>query len=119
MALPLLPTGYVNLAGPPSFTSCTRDVYAPDTHFSPQTATRLLECVHSAITHLHAHGIVHGDIYAHNILYEPTTGNALLSDLGAAVLTRDLPMTVTEQLQAMEWRAFHTLKAEIQARIRS
>lgn len=119
MALPLLPTGYVNLAGPPSFTSCTRDVYAPDKHFSPQTATRLLECVHSAITHLHAHGIVHGDIYAHNILYEPTTGNALLSDLGAAVLTRDLPMTVTEQLQAMEWRAFHTLKAEIQARIRS
>ena len=119
MALPLLSTGYVNLAGPPSFASCTRDVYAPDTHFSPQTATRLLECVHSAITHLHAQGIVHGDLYAHNILYEPTTGNALLSDLGAAVLTRDMSSATTQQLQAMEWRAFHTLKAEIQARIRS
>ena len=116
MALPLLPAGYVNLAGPPSFASCTRDVYAPETRFTPATAQRLLQCVRSAVEHLHAHGVLHGDLYAHNILWNPATGDALLSDLGAAVLTRDLPSHTVETLQDIEWRAFTYLEAEVLAR---
>lgn len=116
MALPLLPEGFVNLAGPPSFASCTRDVYAPKTRFTHATVQRLLHCVRSAVEHLHAHGVVHGDLYAHNILWHPATGDAILSDLGAAVLTRDLPAADVAQLQAMEWRAYAHLKAEVLAR---
>lgn len=116
MALPLLPEGWVNLAGPPSFDSCTRDVYAPSTRFSPATAERLLQCVRSAVDHLHAQGVLHGDLYAHNILWNPATGDAILSDLGAAVLTRDLPAPTVEKLQAIEWRAFAHLEAEVLAR---
>lgn len=116
MALPLLPAGYTNLAGPPSFASCTRDVYAPQTRFTPTTAQRLLQCVRSAVTHLHANHVLHGDLYGHNILWNPATGDALLSDLGAAVLTRDLHAPTVETLQAIEWRAFAHLEAEVLAR---
>lgn len=113
MALPLLPPGYVNLAGPPSFESCTRDVYASDTRFTPHTARRLLDCIRGAVDHLHAHGVLHGDLYAHNILWNPQTGDAILSDLGAAVCAHDLPLQLVTSLQAMEWRAFAHLQAEV------
>jgi hypothetical protein len=116
MALPVLPQGYVPLAGPPSFASCTRDVYDPATRFTPHIAQRLLACVRSAVEHLHAQGVLHGDLYAHNVLWHPTTGDAILSDLGAAVRTRALPAAQEAQLQTMEWRAFAHLAAEVQAR---
>lgn len=116
MALPLLPEGYVNLAGPPSFASCTRDVYAPETRFTRASAQRLLACIRNAVEHLHAQGVLHGDLYAHNVLWNPATGNAMLSDLGAAVLTRDLPAGTVKQLHTIEWRAFAHLEAEVLAR---
>ena len=116
MALPLLPAGYTPLAGPPSFASCTRDVYAAEACWSPAIAQRLLACVRSALTHLHAHGVLHGDVYAHNVLWQPATGNAILSDLGAAVLTQGLPAAQVAQLQAIEWRAFAHIEAEVLAR---
>lgn len=119
MALPLLPEGFENLAGPPSLASCTRDVYAPATRCSPATAQRLLACIRSAVQHLHAHGVLHGDLYAHNVLWQPATGEAILSDLGAAALTHGLPAAQVAQLQAMEWRAFAHLEAEVRARCSS
>lgn len=115
-ALPLLPQGYINLAQPPSLESCTRDVYAPTTRFTPATAQRLLSCIRSALGHLHIHGVLHGDVYAHNILWNPHTGDAILSDFGAAMLTHDLPAPHTAQLQTMEWRAFAHLQSEVLAR---
>ena len=116
MALPLLAAGWQNLAGPPSLSSCTRDVYAHGTCFTPATAQRLLACVRSAVEHLHAQGVLHGDLYAHNILWQPATGEAILSDLGAAALTHAPPAQQVAQLQAMEWRAFAHLHAEVMAR---
>lgn len=117
MALPLLPEGYVNLAGPPSLASCTRDVYAPETRWSRASAQRLLDSIRSAVQHLHAQGVLHGDLYAHNVLWQPATGDALLSDLGAATVTRDLPAQQVAALHTMEWRAFAHLQAEVLARI--
>jgi hypothetical protein len=40
----------------------------------------------------------------------------MLSDLGAAALTHDLPRDQVAQLQALEWRAFAHLEAEVLAR---
>lgn len=117
VAMPLLASQYVNLAGPPSLASCTRDVYAADTRFTPTTAKRLLDCIHAALTHLHTQGVLHGDLYAHNILWNPATGEAVLSDFGAAMLTGALPPAQRTQLQAIEWRAFAHLENEIAARI--
>ncbi|KRG71855.1 hypothetical protein ABB27_02645 [Stenotrophomonas terrae] len=116
VAMPLQPAVYVNLAGPPSLASCTRDVYASDTRFTPAIAERLLACIRAALTHLHAHGVLHGDLYAHNILWNPANGEAILSDFGAAMLSSGLPPAQRAQLQAIEWRAFAHLEGEISAR---
>ena len=117
MALPLLPNGLQALAGPPSFDSCTRDVYAPDARFNRPAANRLLACVRSALAHLHGRGILHGDLYAHNILWNPATGDAVLSDLGAAALLHDLPDAQKAQLKQMELRALRFLEQEVEVRI--
>lgn len=116
VAMPLLSPQYFNLAGPPSLASCTRDIYATDTRFTPAIAERLLGCIRAALTHLHAQGVLHGDLYAHNILWNPASGEAVLSDFGAAMLTGALPAAQRMQLQAIEWRAFAHLEGEVAAR---
>ncbi|MEG2818770.1 MAG: lipopolysaccharide kinase InaA family protein, partial [Comamonas sp.] len=117
MALPLLPAGMLALAGPPSLASCTRDVYADGLRLQPGAASRMLQGIGAAVQHLHGRGLLHGDIYAHNILWNPATGDAVLSDLGAAALLHDLPTKQKAQLQQMELRALRHLEAEVQARM--
>jgi serine/threonine protein kinase len=117
MVLPLLPPGLQPLAGPPSLASCTRDVYADGARFSAAAAQRLLAQVRSAVAHLHGQGMLHGDLYAHNILWNPETGDAVLSDLGAASMLGELPAAQRLQLQQMELRALRHLEAEVQARM--
>lgn len=116
MALPLLPGHWQSLAGPPSFASCTRDVYAEHARWSRAAAQQLLRGVRSAVEHLHQRGLLHGDLYAHNVLWDANTGQAMLSDLGAAALIDHLPPGQVAQLQAMEWRAFAHLEAEVRSR---
>lgn len=47
------------------------------------TAVRVLLGIASAAEHLHRKKIKHGDLYAHNILWDEGTGHALLGDFGA------------------------------------
>ncbi|MEF9964903.1 MAG: leucine-rich repeat-containing protein kinase family protein [Comamonas sp.] len=118
MVLPLLPPGLQPLAGPPSLASCTRDVYAQNARFGRHAAQRMLQQVRSAVAHLHGRGMLHGDVYAHNILWNPDTGDAVLSDLGATSMLGELPAAQRLQLQQMELRALQHLEAEVQARMR-
>lgn len=75
---------FVPLGLPPTLDSCTRDVYPEGFRLSKKIARRVLECVQEAVETLHQNNITHGDIYAHNILYDPNTGDAVLTDFGAA-----------------------------------
>ncbi len=104
-----------NLAGPPSFASCTRDVYSPDARWSPPVARRMALGIAAAMAHLHARGIVHGDLYAHNILFE-ADGTALLGDFGAAAMTSGLDAAQSLALQRLEVRAFGCLLEELAER---
>lgn len=83
LAMPLIDPAFRVLAGPPSLASCTRDLYAPDTRFGPRVALRMALGVASAARQLHERGILHGDLYAHNIL-RSEAGQVLLGDFGAA-----------------------------------
>jgi len=85
MVMPRMAADCSVLAGPPSFDSCTRDVYAPDLRLSASQVLQLAHGVASAAAHLHAQGLLHGDLYAHNTLWHPR-GDVLLSDLGAAAV---------------------------------
>ncbi|VTU40643.1 E3 ubiquitin-protein ligase sspH2 [Variovorax sp. PBS-H4] len=118
LVLALVDPRFRNLAGPPSLESCTRDVYADDASWPVTAARRLARGIASAVAQLHAHGIVHGDVYAHNILWDGE-GNGLLGDFGAASF---LPPDNTGQslaLQRIEARAFGLLLGELRSRCRA
>jgi len=69
LVMELIDPQFSNLAGPPSMESCTRDIYDPDLRFDATTALGVARGIASAAHHLHGHGIMHGDLYAHNILH--------------------------------------------------
>lgn len=113
LVLELIAPVFGNLAGPPSLATCTRDVYAPGTTFSLAAAVRLAHGIASAAAHLHRQGILHGDLYAHNILATPA-GEALLGDFGAASFF-DAASANAVGLQQLEARAFGCLLEELLA----
>ena len=111
LLMPLLPAAWTALAGPPSLASCSRDVYAPGLALAPAAGLRLARAAASAAAHLHAGGLIHGDIYAHNLLWDGSSGAAVLSDFGAAsALPAGAP---GEPLQRIEVRALGILLDEI------
>jgi serine/threonine protein kinase len=114
LVMPLIAPEFVNLAGPPSLESCTRDVYAPHKRLSGSAALRIAKSIASATQHLHACGILHGDLYAHNILHTEE-GDALLSDFGAAAFFDIHDTVLASGLEKLEVRALGCLLEELAA----
>ena len=118
LVMPQLDAQWRVLAGPPSLDSCTRDVYAPDARWSMDTAWHLAYGIASATAHLHARGILHGDLYAHNILWRGA-GQAVLGDFGAAsVLPSESGQApISQALQRLDTLAFGHLLDELLQRV--
>ena len=105
LVMTLLPDRWRPLAAPPSLRSCSRDVYDPALRLQPDTVLRIAHGIGTATAHLHRRGLLHGDLYAHNVLWDGTRGDARLSDLGAASI---LPGTITtaaalRRLDVLAW----------------
>ena len=111
LVLDLVGPAYRNLAGPPSFESCSRDVYAPGTRFGWPSLLAIAGGTASALAQLHRRGMVHGDFYAHNILWNGAQ-HALLGDFGAASFVEPESQQATA-LQRIEARAFGCLLEEL------
>lgn len=112
LVLPRLAPHWKPLAGPPSMVSCSRDVYAADLRLPVAQVRSIARAATEALDHLHACGLTHGDLYAHNLLVDGE-GRALLSDLGAASL---LPLDDPQRsaaLQALDRRALAILVDEL------
>ncbi|WDU64348.1 leucine-rich repeat-containing protein kinase family protein [Pseudomonas poae] len=116
LVMDLIDPSYSNLAGLPSLASCTRDIYAPGTRFSAETALRMARGIASVAAHLHRHGITHGDLYGHNILWN-AAGDCLLGDFGAASFHATADTVETKALQRIEVRAFGVLLGELLERV--
>ena len=112
LVMPLVAPEFANLAGPPSLESCTRDVYAHDKRFDWPATLRMALGIASAAQHLHARGILHGDLYAHNILHTPA-GHALLGDFGAATFFEVSDTAHAQGLEKIEVRALGCLLQEL------
>ncbi|KUG08585.1 protein kinase [Solirubrum puertoriconensis] len=112
LVLQLIEPRFGNLAGPPSFATCTRDVYAAGTRFSLPEVLRIALGIASAVRHLHSRGILHGDLYAHNILVAEG-GECLLGDFGAACFFDPSDEATAQALQQVEARAFGCLLEEL------
>lgn len=89
LVMELIDPAFANLAGPPSLDSCTRDVYPEGLRLSVPDALAMAHGIASVAGHLHRAGIMHGDLYGHNILFArrpDAPAHALLGDFGAASL---------------------------------
>ncbi|OWQ87094.1 protein kinase [Roseateles terrae] len=104
LLMPLMGPSFRTLAGPPSLASCTRDVYADDQRLPAPAVMRMAAGLASALRHLHARGLLHGDLYAHNILHD-NEGAALLGDFGAASFLEAAPAGQVERLKRLDVRA--------------
>ncbi|KAI9034047.1 serine/threonine protein kinase [Hyaloraphidium curvatum] len=111
-----LPGSVAALGGPPSFESVTRDVYDPERVFGSEEPAleRDLEVVAElaagfaeAMAALHRGGVVHGDLYGHNLLVTAPgeRRTVKMGDFGAGFL---LPPdeTVAGALMRIEVRSF-------------
>jgi tRNA A-37 threonylcarbamoyl transferase component Bud32 len=65
---------------------------------------------------MHIRGVVHGDLYAHNILVS-STGSAMLGDFGAATCFADRESTLAEHAINVEQRALNILTQELIERV--
>jgi hypothetical protein len=105
LVLGLIDQDYQILAGPPSLQSCTRDIFTPDAQYGVPVILNILQGIASALMQLNSHGLIHGDVYAHNILVHQD-GTCLLGDFGAASF---MPAEHQVALIAIEMRAFANL----------
>ncbi|MYM25356.1 protein kinase [Duganella sp. FT135W] len=111
LAMSLISPDFHNLAGPPSLDSCTRDIYRDGKRFELNAMLSIARGIASAAAQLHEHGIMHGDLYGHNVLHDDH-GHTLLGDFGAASFyDTEGPHAAT--LQTLEVRAFGNLLEEL------
>jgi hypothetical protein len=103
LLMPLLPADWRVLAEPPSPESCSRDVYDPALRLAPDVALRIARDVATGAAHLNARGLSHGDLYAHNTLWDGQAGAAVLSDLGAASFLPAGPGDALARLDVLAW----------------
>jgi serine/threonine protein kinase len=108
-----------DLGKPPSFDTVARDTYDENVRFTAKEIMAVARDIGSALRELHAMGVVHGDVYAHNILYVKESPGivprAKLGDFGAAwFYEKGSPNARTIELN--EARAFGAVLEEVSAR---
>jgi serine/threonine protein kinase len=102
-----------SLGKPPSLETITRDTYAPGSSYGTDFVKTLALSIAKAGQHLHSVGLSHGDLYAHNILVNPQTGEAKLADFGAAFYYGGPSAPHAADYEAMELRAYGLLLLEL------
>ncbi|EGD74934.1 serine/threonine protein kinase [Salpingoeca rosetta] len=116
MVLEYLSDDFQPLASPPDAWTTLRCTYPAELELTPQHTLAILAALADALAHVHSHQVAHGDIYAHNILYNPNTGEVRLSDFGAAWSYANLPPSDHPLIERQEMRAFGILIKELLAR---
>jgi hypothetical protein len=123
LVMELLDPAMELLGHTPSFASVTRDVYpVRGRPFPLRFVITIAHGVAAAVAHMHARGLIHGDVYAHNLLVDSADATTQplwrvkLADLGAAFF---LPATdathddTVQLLRRIESRALGCLLEEL------
>lgn len=106
LVMNLIPDHFGNLGQPPSLESCTRDTFPIDQKLSIAHIEKIVDQIHTVLIHLHNNEVCHGDLYAHNTLYD-AHANIIFGDFGAASMYHMLNNRQKEQIKIIEQRAFH------------
>ncbi|WP_372883151.1 leucine-rich repeat-containing protein kinase family protein [Psychromonas sp.] len=102
----LIPPHYNNLGLPPCFQSCTRDTFPADFTLSIEQIDKIVAQMEDVFTHLHLNQVCHGDLYAHNTLFNDQA-NIIVGDFGAATMYHMLNAEQQQQIKQIERRALH------------
>jgi tRNA A-37 threonylcarbamoyl transferase component Bud32 len=111
-----LDSAFVTIAAPPSLSSCTRDIYSKTQTWTIEQIWFYAKSIATVMAYLHKKGIMHGDLYAHNILIKDGS-SCYLSDFGAASIYRGIVPSISQQLEAIEVRAYAVLLQELLSRL--
>ena len=79
-----IPTEFSTLGLPPSFVTCTRDVFENGQKLSLKQVFEIALSIAKGAAFLHQQGVMHGDLYAHNTLFHKESGFSYLGDFGAS-----------------------------------
>ncbi|PHR87512.1 MAG: protein kinase [Moritella sp.] len=101
----LIPAHYANLGLPPCFNSCTRDTFPTGFSLSISQIDKIVTQMEDVFAHLHDNQVCHGDLYAHNTLFD-VDANIIFGDFGAATMYHMLTDTQQAQVKQIEHRAF-------------
>ncbi|GAA4322969.1 leucine-rich repeat-containing protein kinase family protein [Mucilaginibacter gynuensis] len=105
LVMDLIPQRFFNLGNPPSFSSCTRDVFKENMNLSVLQVQKIALTIASLAAQLHTKGIMHADLYAHNILIDEE-GNTLFGDFGAACFYNQSDTVTANLTQRIEVSAY-------------
>ena len=106
LVMQLIPEHYANLGLPPDFNTCTRDTFEVDFTLPIEKISKIVEQMQSVFTHLHENQVSHGDLYAHNTLFDQDA-NIIFGDFGAATMYHMLNEKQQLQIQKIERRALN------------
>lgn len=112
LVMDLVPPDYSNLGLPPDFVTCTRDTFPTGRLFTIDEVNRIVSGIAAVAAQLHARAIMHGDLYAHNILVNDNC-HPLLGDFGAATIFSDENAALAKRLEKIEVRAFGCLLEDL------
>jgi len=108
----LIPKDYFNLGLSPSFETCTRDVFNKQLGITLSACIKILTSIAQLAYHLHQKGIVHGDLYAHNILVN-NEFETLMGDFGAATILESFTEEQKALFEKIEVKAFGYLMDDL------
>lgn len=106
LIMKLIPSHYRNLGLPPSFDSCTRDTFADGFSLEISQISKIVEQMQAVFEHLHDKQVCHGDLYAHNTLFD-ADANIIFGDFGAASMYHMLNPEQQLQIKQIEQRALN------------
>lgn len=106
LIMTLIPEHYQNLGLPPSLESCTRDTFIQGFSLSVAHIHKIVTQMQTVFYHLHANQVCHGDLYAHNTLFDDEA-NILFGDFGAASMYHMLNARQQTQIKQIEQRALN------------
>lgn len=112
LVMNLIPPNYTNLGMPPNFQTCTRDTFPADFNLPIATIEKIIAQMNDVFECLHAHKVNHGDLYAHNTLFD-STGNIIFGDFGAASMYHMLKPEQQLKIKAIEQRALNYMVEDL------
>jgi serine/threonine protein kinase len=102
LVMDLVPPSYTPLGLPPTLETCTRDTFASGVRFDAGDVIWIGHEVARGLEHLLQHDVAHGDLYAHNVLFDAAVRHAYVCDFGAASDLRGMSTALKERVKAIE-----------------